>query len=303
MAQQLYQLAEVQQTFAVRIRAKVQSRRDHAQSLAEDVPLLGWLLRPLTGMAFDARESSNTARGERGEALVLRALLHGLPDTWRVFHGVVVEPQPDIFAQIDLLLVSSAGLFLVETKAWRGSYKGYRDTWQQREGRVWATIDSPTAQVQRQARKLASWFDQQCSFALPTSFKRCITPFVVFTQPQWLRASQCSVEVFAGTRPLIQALLAQQSQTFTADQVALVCDLLIRSPAPISLPAVIEPGNKGAEFDVSREDRTEVPLVPVCPNCGVSMVLRTARQGANAGNTFYGCPNYPRCRAVLPSGR
>jgi len=39
---------------------------------------------------------------------------------------------------------------------------------------------------------------------------------------------------------------------------------------------------------------------PSCPKCGVPMVLRTARQGSQSGKQFYGCPNYPNCRTVLP---
>jgi len=39
---------------------------------------------------------------------------------------------------------------------------------------------------------------------------------------------------------------------------------------------------------------------PLCPKCGVPMVLRTARKGNTPGQQFYGCPNYPRCRAVIP---
>ena len=34
----------------------------------------------------------------------------------------------------------------------------------------------------------------------------------------------------------------------------------------------------------------------ICPQCGGKLVLRTARQGANAGNQFYGCSNFPNCR-------
>ena len=34
----------------------------------------------------------------------------------------------------------------------------------------------------------------------------------------------------------------------------------------------------------------------LCPYCGGELVLRTARQGPNAGNQFYGCSNYPKCR-------
>lgn len=34
----------------------------------------------------------------------------------------------------------------------------------------------------------------------------------------------------------------------------------------------------------------------VCPRCGGELVLRTATRGENAGNQFYGCSNYPKCR-------
>lgn len=35
---------------------------------------------------------------------------------------------------------------------------------------------------------------------------------------------------------------------------------------------------------------------PMCPKCGVRMVIRTARRGGHVGERFYGCPNFPRCR-------
>jgi endonuclease YncB( thermonuclease family) len=37
-----------------------------------------------------------------------------------------------------------------------------------------------------------------------------------------------------------------------------------------------------------------------CPVCSSTMVLRTARQGRNAGNQFLGCSRYPACRATRP---
>ncbi len=38
---------------------------------------------------------------------------------------------------------------------------------------------------------------------------------------------------------------------------------------------------------------------PLCPKCGNEMVLRTAKRGANQGEQFWGCPDYPRCRGIL----
>lgn len=42
------------------------------------------------------------------------------------------------------------------------------------------------------------------------------------------------------------------------------------------------------------------PEPPCCPSCGSDMVLRTARKGSNAGQQFWGCSQYPTCRAMLP---
>jgi len=33
-----------------------------------------------------------------------------------------------------------------------------------------------------------------------------------------------------------------------------------------------------------------------CPKCGSKLLLRIAQKGQNAGNKFYGCSNYPKCR-------
>ena len=36
----------------------------------------------------------------------------------------------------------------------------------------------------------------------------------------------------------------------------------------------------------------------VCPKCGSKLVLRVAKKGDNAGNRFYGCSAYPKCRYI-----
>lgn len=37
-----------------------------------------------------------------------------------------------------------------------------------------------------------------------------------------------------------------------------------------------------------------------CPRCGQSLVVKEARRGANAGNKFLGCANFPSCRYTQP---
>ena len=36
----------------------------------------------------------------------------------------------------------------------------------------------------------------------------------------------------------------------------------------------------------------------ICQRCGSALVFRTAKKGENAGNQFYGCSNFPKCRYI-----
>ena len=38
---------------------------------------------------------------------------------------------------------------------------------------------------------------------------------------------------------------------------------------------------------------------PKCPKCGGEMVLRTAKNGSNQGERFWGCKDYPRCHGIV----
>jgi len=40
---------------------------------------------------------------------------------------------------------------------------------------------------------------------------------------------------------------------------------------------------------------------PACPVCQSTMVKRTARHGANSGNAFWGCSQYPGCKGTRPA--
>jgi hypothetical protein len=39
---------------------------------------------------------------------------------------------------------------------------------------------------------------------------------------------------------------------------------------------------------------------PICPRCGITMVLRFYREGPLKGKKYYGCLNFPACTAVVP---
>ena len=54
--------------------------------------------------------------------------------------------------------------------------------------------------------------------------------------------------------------------------------------------------------DVQKSPRIQPVLNDTaCPICQSPMVLRTARRGQNAGQSFWGCSRYPKCRATRPA--
>lgn len=48
--------------------------------------------------------------------------------------------------------------------------------------------------------------------------------------------------------------------------------------------------------------QSKATIEPVCPQCGSSMVKRTARKGGNAGGEFWGCSKFPTCKGVRQLG-
>jgi len=67
---------------------------------------------------------------------------------------------------------------------------------------------------------------------------------------------------------------------------------LAKNTAPLASPCpVVRPGNP--QPAIARAE-------PLCPECSTPMVRRKGRRGALAGKEFWGCANYPKCRATVP---
>lgn len=99
----------------------------------------------------------------------------------------------------------------------------------------------------------------------------------------------------AGAIIITSGLFTQEAKTFARDKPL---DLVEGQ----QLAAMIESVRKsGAEQTVQAPRSTEViaQANPLCPNCGSEMILRTAKKGSNAGQQFWGCSQYPKCRGVV----
>ena len=96
-------------------------------------------------------------------------------------------------------------------------------------------------------------------------------------------------------REVAETVLSWQSTLSHAQKAAHVENLQKTHSKP---QAECKPkSQKAVEQSVSAV--TETPSqeeAPLCPKCGVSMVKRNRKSD---GVEFWGCPNYPKCRAVI----
>jgi len=60
---------------------------------------------------------------------------------------------------------------------------------------------------------------------------------------------------------------------------------------------------RAEQHEAGGKGKTSTPpraAPPLCPECGGAMVVRTARRGRRAGQQFWGCAAYPKCKGVVP---
>ena len=68
------------------------------------------------------------------------------------------------------------------------------------------------------------------------------------------------------------------------------------APAPKPVPVATIPIAPPAQ---PPPQPVSVSSSPKCPSCNGEMVKRKAKSGQNAGNEFWGCSSYPRCKGIV----
>lgn len=69
------------------------------------------------------------------------------------------------------------------------------------------------------------------------------------------------------------------------------------TPIPENMDAVAE---TESFIDVKEcQDSSASNEQKICDKCGAIMILRTAKQGQNKRQQFWGCSNYPKCKNTL----
>jgi len=219
-------------------------------------------------------------KGRLGEAsinfwvkrLLDQSVYHLIPD--------VILPTPDGTTQIDHLIVSRYGIFVVETKTYKGwIYGNERDPqWTQVIFKRKERFQNPLRQNYKHTKTLSDLT------GIPHEYFKSI---VVFVGESSFKTEM--PENVVHIRDFVRHLKSYQTPIIADHQVPEIVTAIEEWAATVSdAQKQAHVQNLGRNHAAVSADASP----PVCPRCGESMVLRTSRKD---GSRFWGCPGYPRC--------
>lgn len=216
-------------------------------------------------------------KGWFGEQLVRMSLSKALPPAdYRIRHDVAL-PSRDGSTQIDHVVVSPYGVFVIETKNMKGWIFGSeRDAyWTQKIYRRSHRFQNPLRQNFKHVATIRELLE------LPENVVISVAVFVGGSEFK----TPMPANVTYG-RGLARFIKSHKTPVLSTQQVL---DILRRLDA-----AALAPGRETRKQHVARlRERFDGD---VCPRCGKTLVERTVRKGVRAGQRFLGCSGYPACQ-------
>ncbi|WP_407528966.1 nuclease-related domain-containing protein [Vibrio parahaemolyticus] len=239
-----------------------------------------WYLVPL--LLIVSVFKSRWLKGVFGEFLVNR-LLSKLPESDYTLIKDVTLPTSDGTTQVDHIVVSKYGIFVVETKNMKGWIFGSarQKQWTQKIYRHSSKFQNPLHQNYKHIKALETLLG--CSeehlhsvivFIGDSTFKTEMPPNVTYARGSIRYIQQFNQVVFSDRD---YARLTESINQIKLKR-GIITDLKHRKHVK--------------EVVASKVSSNE------CPRCGSEMVLRETKRGENIGKQFWGCSTFPKCRAV-----
>jgi restriction system protein len=248
-------------------------------AIANLVFKLWWVIPILVAVAV---LKSPWFKGLLGEGFVKSAARLRLPtEIYHSFHNVTLRTD-DGTTQIDHIFVSRFGIFVLETKNMQGWIFGgeHQAEWTQRIFKETFKFQNPLRQNYKHVKTLEALLD------VPSETIHSVVVFAgdsTFKTP--MPANVTSGGGFISYIKSFNETVLSEAQVHSA-----LSQIHMRR---------LEPTRKThREHGRHLKSKTAPTAERLCPQCGSNMILRKAKRGSNAGNQFWGCSTYPRCRTV-----
>lgn len=228
-------------------------------------------------------------KGVFGEGMVnFAATLFLDKKKYRLFKNVTL-PTQDGTTQIDHVIVSRYGVFVIETKNMKGWIFGGQNQkiWTQKIYQHTTKFQNPLHQNYKHTQTLQSVLkiDPGKVFSL-----------VVFVGDSEFKTPMPDNVVCGGD--YIRYIKSKTQPILSDNEIEVVCRRLTFSRHRPTSNTHIEHVRHVDSIVQEKRRRLNENL---CPKCGQPMILRTAKKGANQGGQFWGCSGFPKCRTIRPA--
>ena len=276
------------------------------------------------------REIEITKAGIYGENVILYELRNSGMDMV-VLHDICLETNDGLNAQIDYLVLTPKVNFVIECKNLLGNVEidskgNFIRTTEYRGKRIKEGIYSPITQNERHLNVLKRKIQEEKgligSWIAETTFDECYKSLIVLANPHTIvndRYAKKEIKnMVIRADQLIGTLkkISSESQNWASSKNAMLelarkllenniedrkdylekyKDFLQEVEEETESCSENEPQILHEEITEDTKEQTEQKT---CPRCGAKLVLRTARKGNRAGQQFYGCAAFPKCRYV-----
>lgn len=240
--------------------------------------------------------NSPAYKGKEGENRVHNILLQ-LPDEYTIFDDVVYKTQQGT-TQIDHVVVSKYGVFVIETKNYRGEIYGDDNR------KKWTQIIVTDVTYSKKWYKTYTYVTKS-RFYNPV--KQSLTHSYVIKDflKEWPYLKVIPIVVFVGSAvfkdvetkyhvvydfDLIDIILKYRTSYLSDSDVQKVVNLL-------SIHNIRDFINNETHIKNIKEAKSVVDnkiASGICPKCGGTLVRRNGKYGS-----FWGCSNYPKCRYTI----
>lgn len=220
------------------------------------------------------------SKGRIGEHRVAHILSKLPKDRYQVINNLLLRTSSGSTTQIDHVVISQYGIFVIETKFYKGWIYGGENSefWTQNIYGNKYTLRNPILQNAGHVRALRQLLKDYGDIPF--------IPIVAFSRQATLGVSSGTPVIYWNQ---IRKVIGQfKEKRIAPDAVTGIYNKLIKSNILDSK----ESRREHIRNVRSYEDRRNIAVASgKCPRCGGNLVLRHGKYGS-----FYGCSNYPRCK-------
>jgi len=191
------------------------------------------------------------------------------------FHNIII-PTSNGTTQVDHILISCFGIFVVETKNIDGWIFGNEKSkiWTQSLYGKKFKFQNPLHQNYRHTKAVAQFLNVD---------ERKIHSVIFFIGENTKLKTELPHNVM--TRGLTRYIKSFETLVLTGSEVNDLCDQIKK----------LKDGNVSNRDHVAAL-KNRYSSNTICPKCSEALVIRTVKKGPNTGNQFLGCSGFPKCR-------